>query len=348
MLELPEGVHAVKSGKSTYYYWSPNRGTPFAGKPVPLGKDARDPEFWRLLKLAQGNDGTLKSGSFNALIAEYKASSKWRKLRDKTRVTYTHQLGRIAAAWGDMPVDGLTVNGIFALRAKFEDTPVAANHLVSVLRTLLGWGLEHRYGTRNPANDVNAIEITDEQKAIPWPEAAYQLVLTHAPEHIRRAAFLGRSSGQRRSDLVRFGKKHRYLDGLRFNIGKLRDKDHFIPLTRNQLEEIDSWSCSDTGPWIVSPTGAPMSGDHLQSSLNRYVAKTPALQGFTLRLHGLRAMATIDRKLTGSENRAIGKNIGMSPGMVDRYTTHIDGEALARELRDKLEAKEVLQFREKP
>jgi hypothetical protein len=90
-----------------------------------------------------------------------------------------------------------------------------------------------------------------------------------------------------------------------------------------------------------------MSGDHLQSSLNRYIAKTPALQGHRLKLHGLRAMAAIDRKMTGSDNKAIGKNMGMSPGMVERYTTHIDGEVLSRELRDKLEANEVLQFREK-
>jgi integrase len=315
---------------------------------VPLGKDATDPEFWVALKRAQGDDGTLKPGTFNALIAEYRASSKWQKLRQRTQEHYSHQLERIADAWGELAVDGLTVKGIFALRAKYEATPVAANHLVSVLRTLLGWGLEHGYGSRNPANDVNALEIVDEEKAKPWPEWAYQLVLAGAPEHLQRAAFLGRATGQRRSDLVKLGRRNRVEDGLAFKIGKLRDKEHFIPLTPGQLKVIDAWSCSDTGPWIVSPTGSTMSGDHQQSSLNRYIAKTPKLQGLGLKLHGLRAMAAIDRKMLGLENKAIGKNIGMSAGMVERYTSHIDGVALARGVRDKMHAAEILQYDKKP
>lgn len=347
MLELPEGVHAVKAGKNTYYYWSPNRGTAFAGKPIPLGKDAKDPEFWRILKLAQGDDGTLKSGTFNALIAEYKASSKWRKLREKTRVTYTHQLGRIALAWGDMAVEGLTVKGIFAIRAKYEATPVAANHLVSVLRTILGWGLEHGYGERNPANDVKAIEIEDEENAKPWPEWAFNLVLETAPERLYRAVYLGRACGQRRSDLGRYGKRHRKEDGIAVKIGKLRDKHHIIPLSRAQLQELDSWSCSDTGPWVVGVGGGRMSGDNMQSTLNRLIAKTPRLQGLELKMHGLRAMAAIDRKLAGAENRAIGASLCMSTTTVERYIRHIDQLELARGVRDKLEAKTILQFSEK-
>ena len=42
----------------------------------------------------------------------------------------------------------------------------------------------------------------------PWPEWAYKLTLEQAAEHIRRAAFLGRTTGQRRSDLVKLGRKH--------------------------------------------------------------------------------------------------------------------------------------------
>jgi len=47
----------------------------------------------------------------------------------------------------------------------------------------------------------------------PWPEWAYKLTLEQAAEHIRRAAFLGRTTGQRRSDLVKLGRKHRDRDG---------------------------------------------------------------------------------------------------------------------------------------
>ena len=76
--------------------------------------------------------------------------------------------------------------------------------------------------------------------------------------------------GQRRSDLVLFGRKHRRADGLQIKIGKLRDKDHFIPLRAAELAEIDSWSCSDPAPWITSAFGKPMNGDALWHTLDRF------------------------------------------------------------------------------
>lgn len=347
MVELPDGIHAVKGAKKTYYYWHPNRGTAFAGKPIPLGSDPFDPEFAAKLKKAQGDDGTLKPGTFKALIAEYKASKKFLKRRPRTKDHYQHQLDRITGAWGDMAVSGLTVAGILALRAKHEDTPVAANHLVSMLRTLLGWGLTHGYGARNPANDIDALEIEDEENAKPWPEDAYQLVLKLAPERLYRAVYLGRACGQRRSDLSLYGRRHRQEDGIAVKIGKLRDKDHIIPLMKHQLEEIDSWSCSDTGPWVIGLRGGRMSGDNMQSTLNRLIAKIPTLHGLDLKMHGLRAMAACDRKLAGAENRAIGANLCMSTTTVERYIRHIDQLQLARGVRDQLEAKKVLQYPQK-
>lgn len=343
-MPVPEGVHAVKSGMKTYYYWHPNRGTEFAGKAVPLGTDHTDPLFWEKLNKARGSDGTLKAGSFNALIAEYKRSKKYLKRRDETRRNYDGYLDKIADAWGDMLVSGLTVAGIYALRSKYENTPVAANHLVAILRTLLKWGLAHKYGTINPAREIEALEIDDEESAKPWSDFAYQYVLAHAPERLRRAIYLARASGQRRSDVVKFGKKHRQDDGLAIKIGKLRDKDHVIPLMAHQLKEIDSWSCSDTGPWVVAESGGYMSGDNLQSTLNRFIAKHPKLKGLTLKMHGLRANAAIDRKLVGAENRAIGANLCMTTATVERYIKHIDNLQLARGVRDQMEAKKVLQF----
>lgn len=342
-MPIPEGVHAVKAGKKTYYYWHPNRGTSFAGSPVPLGSDHTDPLFWERLAKAQGDDGTLKPGSFAALIAEYKSSKKYLNRRDETRRNYDNYLDRIKETWGDLPVEGLTVAGIYKLRNKFEDTPVAANHLVSILSTILKWGLGHGYGTINPAREIMKLEIDDEENAKPWPEDAYEYVLAHAQERIRRAVYLARACGQRRSDIVKFGRRHRKEDGIAIKIGKLRDKDHVIPLMAHQLEEIDSWSCTDTGPWVTAETGGYMSGDNLQSTLNRFIAKHPKLEGLTLKMHGLRANAAIDRKLAGAENRAIGANLCMTTATVERYIKHIDNLKLARTVRDQMEAAKVLQ-----
>ena len=129
------------------------------------------------------------------------------------------------------------------------------NHLVSVLRTIIAWGIQRGYSERNPALEVVAIDILDEQNARPWPEEAFRVVLHEAPENLRRAAYLGRVTGQRRSDLVRMGRRDRRDDGLDIRIKKLRGQRHL--LNRAELAMLDSWECSETGPWIVSPRGEP-------------------------------------------------------------------------------------------
>jgi hypothetical protein len=105
---------------------------------------------------------------------------------------------------------------------------------------------------RNPATEVVPLALVDVENVRPWPKTR----LNASYNQRRRAAFLGRACGQRRSDLVLFGRKHRRADGLQIKIGKLR-------VRASELAEIDSWSCSDTGPWITSGFGKPMSGEAL-------------------------------------------------------------------------------------
>jgi hypothetical protein len=206
-----------------------------------------------------------------------------------------------------------------------------AQVLVVVLRTLIAFGVPRGYIDRNPATEVVPLPLVNVENARPWPEDAFKRVLETAPEYIRRAAFLGRACGQRRSDLVLFGRKHRRTDGLQIKIGKLRHKDHFIPLRAAELAEIDSWSCSDTGPWITSAFGKPMSGDALWHALDRFLVDVPELAGLKLNPHGWRAMAVCDRRFDGLSHQEISAQLCMSMNMVIRYSKHIDQERLARE-----------------
>lgn len=344
VFDLPAGVHVVRSKGRTYYYFRPHRGTAYAGKPIPLGTDPSDPAFWESLKLARNDRSEgIKPGSFSALIAAYKNTPKWRdEYSENTRQNYEISLRRIEAAWGDLPVNGLTAMGIYKLRDQFGSTPVQANHLVSVLRTIIAWGIPRGYSERNPALEVIALDILNEQNARPWPEEAFRVVLQEAPEHLRRAAFLGRVTGQRRSDLIRMGKRNRRDDGLEIQIKKLRGKRHFMPLNPGELSVLNSWECSETGPWIVSPRGKPMSGDHLAASLGRFIASRPDLKDIPqLTPHGWRAMAVCDRRLAGLEHQEISAQLCMSLQMVIRYSKHIDGERLARRANAKREQNAV-------
>lgn len=331
-VSLPKGVHRVISKGRAYYYFAPCRGTKFAGKRVPLGSDPTSPNFWIKLNLAHGAKAEpTKPGTFAALIRDFKASAEWARLRPNTRQDYSIYLDRIATAWDSLVVSGLTVVGIYALRDHYASTPVAANHMVTILRTLLAWGIRRGYHDRNPAADVTPIGALDVKNARPWPESAYAFILQRAPEYLRRAAILGRACGQRRSDLVQFGRKNRRDDGIEITVGKLRNRRHFIPLRESERAEIDSWSCSATGPWIVTARGRPMSGASLGALLDDFVNQAPELaEAGPIKLHGLRAMAVCDRRLDGLKHQEISAQLCMSLPMIMRYSRRVDQEALAR------------------
>jgi hypothetical protein len=338
MIELPSGVHAVKAAGKVYYYWHPHRGTALEGKRIALGTDPRDPAFWEKLKAAQGKaSGGVEPWTFAALALAYRGpdggvgSAEWERNKPTTKRVSNLCIDRIVDKWGPLPVASVTARDIYAFRDTHSDTPVMANRLVVVLRTLIAFGVPRGYIDRNPATEVVPLPLVDVENARPWPEDAFKRVLETAPEYIRRAAFLGRACGQRRSDLVLFGRKHRRADGLQIKIGKLRDKDHFIPLRASELAEIDSWSCSDTGPWITSAFGKPMSGDALWHALDRFLADVPELAGLKLNPHGWRAMAVCDRRFDGLSHQEISAQLCMSMNMVMRYSKHIDQERLARE-----------------
>ena len=93
----------------------------------------------------------------------------------------------------------LTAREIYALRELYEDRPSAAKELVLTLRVLFAFGIPRGYIDRNPAADVVPLPRVGVKHARPWPEDAFKRVLQEASEHVRRAAFLGRATGQRRS-----------------------------------------------------------------------------------------------------------------------------------------------------
>jgi hypothetical protein len=337
MVELPSGVHAVRAAGKVYYYWHPHRGTALEGKRVALGTDPRDPVFWEKLKAAQGKaSGEVEPWTFAALAVAYRGpdggvgSAEWERNKPNTKRMYNLYIDRIVDKWGPLSVANITVREIYAFRDLYSDTPALANKLVIMLRTLIAFGIPRGYIDRNPAVDVGSLHV-DVENTRPWPDDAFKRVLWMAPEWIRRGAFLGRTTGQRRSDLVKFGRKHRRADGLQIKVGKLRDKDHFIPLKASELTEIDSWSCSDTGPWNTNAAGQPMSGEALGSALDRFLAEVPELKGLNLNPHGLRAMAVCDRRIDGLSHQEISAQLCISMNMVMRYSKHIDQERLARE-----------------
>jgi integrase len=336
---LPRDVQkVVKPSGRVYYYYAPGRGTAGAGKRVPLGSDTADPEFWRRLRDAT-TPADAREGTLSKLIAEYRASKAWADLRPASKRGYAHFLDRLETSGGDRPVAAMTRRDIYALLDGMSATPVAANLMLAVLRTLLEFGVPRGYREDNPAIGIKRLKVEDSGHS-PWPEAAYSFVMEHAPTHLRRMAFLGRATGQRISDLVRMRPADLAEDGINVRIGKLRDKPHFVPLTAAQMAEIRSWGVRDLEFFISTPKGrSRFTATYLGQCWGEWRDTTNADSILDLNVHGLRATAIYDRRLAGAEDGAIADEIGMSVAMVSRYLRFANKTASARASRDRREQK---------
>lgn len=336
MMLPPDVQRVVKSSGRAYYYYAPRRGAAGAGKRVPLGSDTTDPEFWRRLREAS-TPIAVRDGTLSRLIAEYRAHKAWGDLRPESRRVYAHFCDRLDASSGDRPVAAMTRRDIYGLLDQMSGTPVAANLMLTVLRTLLEFGVPRGYRDDNPAIGIKKFKIEDSGHS-PWPERGYAYVMEHAPAHLRRLAFLGRATGQRVSDLIKMRPADLVDDGINVRIGKLRDRPHFVPLTAAQMTEIRSWGVRDL-EFFVSGSGRRYTTNAINKAWNKWREAAAPIRDLKMTVHGLRATAIHDRRSAGTEDGAIADEIGMSVKMVSRYLRFADKAASARASRDRRERK---------
>lgn len=330
MVELPNGVRQVRRGRRIYWYYAPGRGTAAARKPLRLPGDPTDPAFWTALRVA-GGAGAPDPESVAALVDRYRDSPETAHWRPATRRDYEIYLRGFVATWGTLRANDITRAGVYAYRDGLAETPVAANHAISVLRGFLEWCAARGTVAANVARGVKPLAI-DDDGAKPWPEQAYVFVLANAPEDLRRMAILGRATGQRRSDLVRMRPADRRESGIDVLVGKRRDRPHWVPITAAHAERIDGWGVPVMAPYLLSPAGRRYSGDHLNSRWNRWRATAVAapITGMELTIHGLRATAVVDRRRAGLTHQEIAAQLCMSLQMVMRYSRFADQEELAK------------------
>lgn len=339
-MALPKGVHIIKKPNGRrYYYWHPGRGTGAAEKPIPLGTDATDPAFWSLLRRLTGQ-GEAK-GTFSALIAEYQASPAWGAHRPATRKDYAFHLRRIETEAGDRMVAALTRADLYRWQDSLASTPSLANHALAIMQGLLEFAVKREYRADNPAVKMDRLKHAVDG-AHPWPEAAWRFVIDHAPTDLRRLAFLGRATGQRKTDLIALRPADRRLDGFDMRISKLRDKRHFLPLTQAEIREIDGWNVEPMDLYIKDQNGARYSPDRIRGRFARWLATKEAkpIVKHHLTIHGLRATAVCDRRQRRIEHQAIAAELCMSLRQVMHYSRFMDSDTLARSSRDQRERNE--------
>ena len=332
-LELPPHVQRIVSGGREYFYFQKGRSTKSPGPREKLPGTPHCVEFWAAYRSFLGSE--LPAGkAFDDLIAAYKLSPEFTRRSDATQLDYARYLDIISSAWGNLLVSSLRPKHVIQLRDAKVDTPVAANHLLSVLKTLINWGIPREFSETNPCVYVPKLEI-DAQGARPWPSWAYELIEKHARDDIRRAVLLARYTGQRQSDVLRMGPDDVEDGGLNVRQQKT-GKQLWVPLHRDLIAAMTGW---DSSPFVQTPRGESYTAKRFRAAWTRVMNNTPVgrirAEGFTF--HGLRASSVEKLREAGCGDREIEALTGMSTTMITRYSRFADQKSLAKSAFRRLE-----------
>jgi integrase len=329
-MPLPKGVTRVvdkRTGKM-YWYHQDRRGKLNAGPRTTL-PEYGTPDFWQAIAKLTGVVSQ-PSNTVATLIEAYKAQPEWSKRRPNTIATYEAALTHIRSAWGNIDPAAITVAGVMALRAAFADRPSMGNMVLVQVRALMKLAVLTGLRTDNPAREIDALEEdTDEAKPL-TPEAWQAITSDAAPTALRRYAVLGRSTGQRISDVIRMRPADRDQDGIALTITKLGDRPHWCPLRGDEANVIDGWKQFKTATYVTDVNGRRLRDDGFRKIWNAFLATEAGgpLTGFTP--HDLRATKVCDERIRGKTHQQIAAMVGMSIGMVMKYSRHIDQRLAAR------------------
>jgi integrase len=331
---LPEYVHrTVKRGK-TYYHFQKHRGTARAGERTRIPYEPDDPKFWETYrKLAAGE--TIAPGSINALVRDYRASKAFSDLKPATRRDYDFYLTKLEAAAGHMQAPGFSVMDMAAIHDAMAETPVAANHMRSIVRTLFKWGIPRGYGKVNPTDNLRPHKV-ESDGAHPWPAWAFDLIEKHARREVRTFVALGLYTGQRTADILTMS-----LTDIRNGKIPVRqsktDKPLMIPLHGNLQAVIAECRASGFLQLVPGPDGSALDTNRWRALWGRELAKKPLapIKAAGLSPHGLRKTACVTLRGLGCTVEEIQSITGQSRNMVEHYCKHYDQEAMADRAMDR-------------
>jgi integrase len=162
-----------------------------------------------IMRQGRGN-GPLEK-TLDWVVEKYKAeSAEWKKLKPSSKEIYNRRLDYLQSRYGAADLATFTEKGVRRIRNNLKDRPSVADATVDMIGRLWRYSKEHLdmedIGP-NPAAEVAAIH-TQHESAPAWPEELCAKFEASENPRLRRAYYLLRYTGQRRSDVVMMQRKH--------------------------------------------------------------------------------------------------------------------------------------------
>lgn len=269
--EVPKG-----SGKwFVYFRRKGQKNVRMHGTP---GTDQWEELYRRLLAgLVPTAEKTLRptKDTFGWLCQQYMASPEFEELNQRTRKVRRGILSHCMSespegqtrTYGDVPLSLFRPTTVAKLRDAKRGTPEAANGRVKAIRAVFNWATlpEINITQVNPARDIRYFKPKNPNGHHTWSIEEIERFEKRHPigtkAHLALALLL--YTGQRRSDIVQFGREHEKLGWLKFTQQKNRGRKPIsleIPI-RPELQKVLDASPTGEVVYLVTEFGKPFSDD---------------------------------------------------------------------------------------
>jgi integrase len=328
--KLPSYVDAFRSKGRTYYYFR-HKG---ARQKLPGSPDT--PEFWteyaRLLDQHK-NDPTprlVADWTVGALIRDYKRSSEYLDLAEKTRVDYARMLDRLAPIEAFAAAD-IRRRHIRQLREKLADKPRAQKLFTQVASLLWNFAINNDYAEVNPASRMKRSGAA--RAYAPWSEEDCKAFEDSKPPTTFLTAYmLARYAGQREGDILKMTRKS-YADGAIEVVQDKTGEPVWIPAHAVLKAYLDALPC-DALLFVTRFDGAAWKATTFSKSFHAWLRE----HGIKRHFHGLRHTAGKALAEAGCSEKEIQAILGhRTTTMVAHYTRAARQKRLASAAIAKLE-----------
>lgn len=292
-----------------------------------------------------------KPGTFRWLCVRYFSSTDFRQLDPSTQTVRRRVLEHIcsepiapgmAETYADFPIGRLTAKAVRILRDRKGELPEAANVRIKAVRRLFSWAMEDEVPgvTSNPARDVKYLRGRRGGHHSWTVEEVEKYERRHPIGSTARLALaLLLYTGQRRSDVVLFGKQHVRSGWLRFTQQKNRNRQP-ISLELPVLPVLhDIIAASRTGDltFLITDYGQPFTANGFGNKMRQWCDEA-GLPDCTA--HGLRkAGATIAAENGATAHQLMSIFGWLTLKEAERYTRAAEQKRLAAAAMGLLERK---------
>ena len=261
------------------------------------------------------------TGSLRWICEAYYGSLEFKRLSSRTQRVRRNLLDRLCSQHGDKPVARMEARHVRALRNEHAHRPEAANALVKALRQVYAYATEAELVERNPTRDVAYIRSGSAGFHSWTLEEVKQFEERHAVgTKARLAMALLLYTGQRRSDVVLFGRQHVRGKHLIFTQQKNRARKPVslaLPIVPTLQTILANSPCGDL-TFLVTEFGRPFTAAGFGNKFRKWCNQAGLRH---CSAHGLRkATAARLAELGASEHEIMAVTGHQTSKEVTRYT----------------------------